>query len=73
MPKGSPTWPNTIPHDLDKALDDLALQRYSKSNADLSGVVQEWLLRHGIEAPEGLPMQPERSRPKLTQYPPYLL
>ncbi len=56
-------WPSTIPHDLDKALDELALRRYSKSNADVWGVLQEWLQRHGVEAPESLPMQPERTQP----------
>jgi hypothetical protein len=64
MTQSPRTWPNTIPHDLDKALNDLALQRYSKSNADVWGVFQEWLKRHGVEAPESLPMQPERPSPE---------
>jgi hypothetical protein len=61
MKRTSTSWPSTIPHDLDKALDDLALQRYSKSNADLWGVMQEWLQRHGVQAPKDLPMRPEQT------------
>jgi len=62
MTQSPPTWPSTIPHDLDESLNKLALQRYSTGNADLWGVVLEWLQRHGVQAPEGLPMQPERHR-----------
>ncbi len=61
MTTSPPSWPTTIPHDLDKALNDLATQRYSKSNADTWGVMQEWLHCHWVQVPEDLPMRPEQT------------
>jgi hypothetical protein len=58
----STKWPNTIPHDLDKALDQIAQYKNGPRNSDLWGVVQDWLQRHGVQAPESLPMRPERPR-----------
>ncbi len=36
------------------------------TSQDRWGAVWEWLIRHGVEAPEDLPVEPER-RPEMDQ------
>lgn len=55
-------WPNTIPADLRPRL-DAALSRRSVGAAELWGEVRDWLIKHGVEAPERLPEDPAPSGP----------
>lgn len=48
------TWPHSIPPDLRRMLDS-ALSARSHGPAELWGEVRDWLILHGIEAPEKLP------------------
>lgn len=52
-------WPQTTRHDLDKALDELVRWRATPANSDLWGVMRDWLVQHGVEAPDGLPTRPK--------------
>ncbi|MFK7881673.1 hypothetical protein [Roseobacter sp.] len=52
-------WPNSIPHDLDAALDELDCWRTTPANSDIWSTVLDWLQKHGVEAPEGLPTRPK--------------
>ena len=47
-------WPNTIPADLRRHLDAVLSQR-SVGAPDIWGEVRDWLIKHGVEAPERLP------------------
>ncbi len=54
-------WPNTIPPDLRKALDN-TLGARSVGSAEVWGAVKEWLESHGAEAPE-FPVEPSPPDP----------
>lgn len=54
-------WPHTIPHDLKAKLETLDGFRNPPGNQDRWGAIREWLVVHGVEAPEHLPAAPERS------------
>ena len=60
------TWPQTIPADLRRDLDMLETLRGPRTSQDRWGAIREWLIRHGVEAPEDLPVEPER-RPEMDQ------
>jgi len=46
---------------LARELDELDQRRTLPTNQDRWGVIQEWLERNDVEAPEGLPVAPEMS------------
>ena len=48
------TWPNNIPPDLRKRINDVLGQR-SFSAAEIWGEVRDWLDHHGVQVPEKLP------------------
>ena len=48
------TWPNTIPPDLRRRLDSVLSQR-NHGAPELWGEVRDWLIKHGVDAPERLP------------------
>lgn len=48
------TWPNNIPVDLRRRL-DAVLSLRSCGAPEVWGEVRDWLIKHGIEAPERLP------------------
>ena len=54
-----PDWPQQIPPDLARALAELDLRRDPPSDQDRWGEIRDWLVKHGAEAPEGLPVAPE--------------
>ncbi|EBA08678.1 hypothetical protein [Sagittula stellata] len=60
------SWPQTIPADLRRDLDTLETMRDPQTSQDRWGFIRVWLIRHGIEAPEYLPVEPER-RPEMDQ------
>lgn len=48
------TWPNSIPPDLRQMLASVLSTR-SHGPAELWGEIRDWLIKHGVEAPEKLP------------------
>jgi hypothetical protein len=48
-------WPQTIPHDLMQKLEVLDSFRNPPSAQDRWGAIREWLVSHGVEAPDRLP------------------
>lgn len=54
-----PTWPQTIPHDLKAKLEALEGFRNPPSNQDRWGAIREWLVAHGVDAPDRMPTAPE--------------
>lgn len=54
-----PHWPQTIPPDLRRRLENVTGYR-SYGPQDLWGEVREWLVLHQVEVPEGLPVDPQR-------------
>ncbi|WP_152612599.1 hypothetical protein [Leisingera sp. ANG-M7] len=64
-------WPHTIPHDLKRMLETRSGFRDAPSDQDLWGVFKEWLERHQVEAPQGLPAAPEAATPSLGHTTPY--
>lgn len=57
-----PNWPNRIPADLAHALAELDRRRDPPGDQDRWGEIRDWLIKHGVEAPEELPMDPELPR-----------
>ncbi|WP_170425682.1 hypothetical protein [Ruegeria arenilitoris] len=57
------TWPRTIPFDLKKRLETQQQYRSLPSLQSQWTEIREWLEKHGVEAPEGLPVEPEISGP----------
>lgn len=55
-------WPNTIPADL-RCMIDSALSHRSVGAAEVWGEVRDWLIKHGVEAPDRLPEDPSPSGP----------
>ena len=51
-------WPTMIPHDLRSALDRIVQSR-NPCSADVWTELREWLIRHGVEAPDLPPPGPE--------------
>jgi hypothetical protein len=47
-------WPQTVPPDLRPRLEDVLGQR-SHGPAEIWGEIRDWLVKHGVEAPGGLP------------------
>jgi hypothetical protein len=58
-------WPASIPHDLDDSLSELDNQRASTGNADTWNAMREWLIKHDVASPEGLPTRPEIPSPSV--------
>lgn len=54
-------WPTMLPPDLRRILDG-ALSVRNVEAADIWTNVREWLIKHGAEAPEGLPEDVPRDR-----------
>lgn len=52
-------WPQQIPPDLARALADLDLRRDPPGDQDRWGEIRDWLVKHGVEGPDGLPVAPE--------------
>jgi hypothetical protein len=48
------TWPNSIPPDLRRRLEDVLSYR-SFGPADLWGEIRDWLIKHQVAAPDQLP------------------
>jgi hypothetical protein len=55
-------WPNTIPADLRRRLESVLSQR-SPGAPELWGEVRDWLIKHGVEAPDRLPEEPPLTGP----------
>jgi hypothetical protein len=51
------TWPNNIPPDLRRLLESVLSYR-SVGAAEVWGEVRNWLIKHGVEAPERLQEAP---------------
>lgn len=47
-----------IPEDLKRMLDDSDTFRDTPGQQDRWGVIRDWLVKHGVEAPERLPARP---------------
>ncbi|MEP0962249.1 MAG: hypothetical protein ABJG75_10660 [Roseobacter sp.] len=45
-------WPHSIPPDLNRMLDQLALNRNEARNSIVWGVLQDWLQRNEVQPPE---------------------
>ena len=56
-------WPWTIPYDLAAGFAELDCRRASVADSDRWLVIKEWLEKHGIEAPDSLPVRPEIRHP----------
>jgi hypothetical protein len=48
-------WPQTVPPDLRARLEDVLGQR-SHGAAEIWGEIRDWLVKHGVEPPDGLPL-----------------
>jgi hypothetical protein len=54
-------WPRSIPPDLRRQIENILGQR-SHGPAEIWGEVYDWLVKHGVEAPDGLPFdRPEET------------
>ena len=53
-------WPNSIPPDLRRTLDEVLGQR-GHGSAEVWGTMREWLVKHEVEGPEGLPEDEKQS------------
>lgn len=51
--------PNECPEDLRQDLLGLERARYTKRPSDYYGVFRDWMMKHGVKTPEGLPRRPE--------------
>lgn len=51
------TWPKSVPPDLKKRLDEVLSFR-TFGPAEVWGEVRDWLVAHGVEAPDKLPEDP---------------
>lgn len=49
------TWPQRIPPDLRRELDQINSYRDPPTPQDAWAVLREWLERHGLDAPDTLP------------------
>lgn len=55
-------WPHTIPADLRRMIEN-ALGRRSVGSPEIWGEVRDWLIKHGVEAPDHpLPEEPKDDR-----------
>jgi hypothetical protein len=45
------SWPNTVPHDLAPALEQIARYRNAPATSDVWAVLKEWLEENGVEPP----------------------
>ncbi|MEM1152211.1 MAG: hypothetical protein AAGI03_16990 [Pseudomonadota bacterium] len=50
-------WPRDCPSDLHTALSEVLSLR-NQNAQEVWGNVREWLVKHGVEAPDDLPKQP---------------
>lgn len=57
-------WPNDVPYDLAKELEELARYRSAPASSDIWAVFKEWLEKHDVAAPDhALPMAPKLPTP----------